>query len=78
MRHFPLPAFCAILCALLLSCADEKPAKETVVVSIPPLRTLVAGLLDSAVDVRTLVPSGASPEPMPAALSLPVAVTVPP
>ena len=55
-------ALCALFCAFLLSCADERPAKETVMVSIPPLRTLVAGLLDSAVDVRTLVPSGASPE----------------
>ena len=62
MRRASASALCALLCALLLSCADEKPAKETVVVSIPPLRTLVAGLLDSAVDVRTLVPSGASPE----------------
>ena len=62
MRRASASALCALLCALLLSCADEKPAKETVVVSIPPLRTRVAGLLDSAVDVRTLVPSGASPE----------------
>ena len=62
MRRASASALCALLCALLLSCADEKPAKETVMVSIPPLRTLVAGLLDSAVDVRTLVPSGASPE----------------
>ena len=62
MRRASASALCALLCALLLSCADERPAKETVIVSIPPLRTLVAGLLDSAVDVRTLVPSGASPE----------------
>ena len=62
MRRASVSALCALLCAFLLSCADERPAKETVVVSIPPLRTLVSGLLDSAVDVRTLVPSGASPE----------------
>lgn len=49
------------LVATALLAASVAPAAPLVVVSIPPQATLVERLADGAVDVRTLLPPGASP-----------------
>lgn len=53
-----------LLAALLLAaCTPEQPAGEnTFYVSIPPLRSIVEGIVGDDFKIEVLVPSGASPE----------------
>ena len=53
-----------LLAALLLAaCTPEQPAGEnTFYVSIPPLRSIVEGIVGDDFKIEVLVPPGASPE----------------